>query len=47
VFVEDEKVCDFVCSASIGNLLHDIVSSVDAVRIGKDESHFLSIQGNK
>lgn len=41
VLVEDDEVGDSVCTAGVGELLHDVVSAVDASRVGEAEAHFL------
>ena len=41
VLVEDDEVGDPVRAASVGELLHDVVSAVDASRVGEAEAHFL------
>jgi hypothetical protein len=41
VLVDDDEVGDLVGPAGVGELLDDIVSAVDAVRVGQDEPHLL------
>jgi hypothetical protein len=41
VLVDDDEVGDLIGPAGVGELLDDIVSAVDAVRVGQDEPHLL------
>jgi len=41
MFVQDDEVCDIVGFAGIDEFLHDVTSTVDALRVGEDETHFL------
>lgn len=43
VFVQYNQVSDIVRSARLCKFLHHIITAIDAVRVGKDESHFLHI----
>jgi hypothetical protein len=41
VLVEDDEVGDAVGTTGVGKLFHDVVSAVDASRVGKAKAHFL------
>jgi hypothetical protein len=44
VFMKYDEVCDIVGTASLCKVLYYIVSSVNSVRVGKNEAHFLDGQ---
>ena len=39
VLVQDNQVCYIVGLAGINNLLHDVSSTVDTLRVGEDKTH--------
>jgi hypothetical protein len=41
VLVNDDEVRHLVCSAGVGELLHDVITAIDASRVGDDEAEFL------
>jgi hypothetical protein len=41
VLVQDDQIRDIVCFAGIDNLLHDVSSTVDTLRVGEDKTHLL------
>ena len=40
MLVQDDQVRDVVCSARLSKLLHDVVSTIDPVRVWEDKAHF-------
>lgn len=47
VLVNDDKVRHLVRSAGVGELLHDVVTAVDAGRVGDDEAELLRLWKGK
>lgn len=41
VLVQDDQVCNIVSFAGIDNLLHDVSSTVDTLRVGEHKTHLL------
>lgn len=42
MLVQDDQICDIVSFAGIDDLLHDVPSTVDTLRVGEDKTHLLS-----
>jgi hypothetical protein len=41
MFMKYDEVCDVVCTASLGKVLHYVVASVNPVRVRENQAHFL------